>query len=256
MLHDCFRPEGELCKQRCLVTPVKVESVIAKEKFHPAPPGLGFLKELSAHLKDKSTSRSYWQSGSSGQGSDGPRHLCLAIQAPKARSLTTLLHCTRHSNRFLGRATPWSDPAEQRHEIIQNKLVFGAEESVSGSPAAAAAGQRALAPFGDPCRASARIAKYFSPVGQLRPANLRPIRRRWPDEPATLQPPDVERHANAVMPDDFDGHRNSRHSVYRSQFVVVAYRWHRLHGQQVRVYGRQARAGRQILHRGAARALA
>ena len=40
----------------------------------------------------------------------------------------------------------------------------------------------------------------------------------------------------------------SRHSAYRSQFVVVAYPWHPLHGQQVRVYGRQGRAGRQILY--------
>src|SRR5260370_10187433 len=40
----------------------------------------------------------------------------------------------------------------------------------------------------------------------------------------------------------------ARHSAYRSQFVVVAYPWHPLHGQQVRVYGRQGRAGRQILY--------
>src|SRR5690242_19874633 len=39
-----------------------------------------------------------------------------------------------------------------------------------------------------------------------------------------------------------------RHSAYRSQFVVVAYPWHPLHGQRVRVYGRQGRAGRQILY--------
>ena len=37
------------------------------------------------------------------------------------------------------------------------------------------------------------------------------------------------------------------HSAYRSQFVVVTYPWHPLHGQRVRVYGRQRRAGRQIL---------
>src|SRR5207253_4169857 len=42
--------------------------------------------------------------------------------------------------------------------------------------------------------------------------------------------------------------RTPRHSAYRSQFVVVAYPWHPLHGQQVRVYGRQGRAGRQILY--------
>src|SRR5437867_2685963 len=40
----------------------------------------------------------------------------------------------------------------------------------------------------------------------------------------------------------------ARHSAYRSQFVVVAYPWHPLHGQRVRVYGRQRRAGRQILY--------
>jgi hypothetical protein len=40
----------------------------------------------------------------------------------------------------------------------------------------------------------------------------------------------------------------ARHSAYRSQFVVVAYPWHPLHGQRVRVYGRQGRAGRQILY--------
>ncbi len=39
-----------------------------------------------------------------------------------------------------------------------------------------------------------------------------------------------------------------RHSAYRSQFVVVAYPWHPLHGQRVRVYSRQGRAGRQILY--------
>src|SRR5205823_6579620 len=31
-------------------------------------------------------------------------------------------------------------------------------------------------------------------------------------------------------------------------FVVVAYPWHPLHGHQIRVYGRQGRAGRQILY--------
>src|SRR5207237_6620964 len=40
----------------------------------------------------------------------------------------------------------------------------------------------------------------------------------------------------------------ARHSAYRSQFVVVTYPWHPLHGQRVRVYGRQRRAGRQILY--------
>src|SRR5712664_2963021 len=40
----------------------------------------------------------------------------------------------------------------------------------------------------------------------------------------------------------------ARHSAYRSQFVVVAYPWHPLHGQRVRGYGRQGRAGRQILY--------
>src|SRR6516162_307901 len=40
----------------------------------------------------------------------------------------------------------------------------------------------------------------------------------------------------------------ARHSAYRSQFVVVAYPWHPLYGQRVRVYGRQGRAGRQILY--------
>src|SRR4051794_13598200 len=40
----------------------------------------------------------------------------------------------------------------------------------------------------------------------------------------------------------------ARHSAYRSQFAVVAYPWHPLHGQRVRVYGRQGRAGRQILY--------
>src|SRR2546429_10019561 len=40
----------------------------------------------------------------------------------------------------------------------------------------------------------------------------------------------------------------ARHSAYRSQFVVVAYPWHPLHGQRARVYGRQGRAGRQILY--------
>ena len=42
--------------------------------------------------------------------------------------------------------------------------------------------------------------------------------------------------------------QTSRHSAYRLQFVVVAYPWHPLHGQQARVYGRQGRAGRQILY--------
>src|SRR5215469_13999350 len=40
----------------------------------------------------------------------------------------------------------------------------------------------------------------------------------------------------------------ARHSAYRSQFVVVGYPWHPLYGQRVRVYGRQGRAGRQILY--------
>src|SRR5207248_1343157 len=40
----------------------------------------------------------------------------------------------------------------------------------------------------------------------------------------------------------------ARHSAYRSQFVVVTYPWHPLHGEQVRVYGRQGRAGRQIVY--------
>src|ERR1700740_2314256 len=40
----------------------------------------------------------------------------------------------------------------------------------------------------------------------------------------------------------------ARHSAYRSQFVVVTYPWHPLHGQRVRVYGRQRRAGRRILY--------
>src|SRR5512133_1633434 len=39
-----------------------------------------------------------------------------------------------------------------------------------------------------------------------------------------------------------------RHSAYRLQFVVVAYQWHPLCGQRVRLYGRQGRAGRQILY--------
>jgi hypothetical protein len=39
-----------------------------------------------------------------------------------------------------------------------------------------------------------------------------------------------------------------RHSAYRSQFVVVAYPWHPLCGQRVRLYGRHGRAGRQILY--------
>src|SRR5215472_8511666 len=44
-------------------------------------------------------------------------------------------------------------------------------------------------------------------------------------------------------------HRHTaRHSAYRSQFVVVGYPWHPLYGQRVRVYGRQGRAGRQILY--------
>jgi hypothetical protein len=38
------------------------------------------------------------------------------------------------------------------------------------------------------------------------------------------------------------------HSAYRSRFVVVAYPWHPLYGQRVRVYRRQGRAGRQILY--------
>src|ERR1700747_1645652 len=40
----------------------------------------------------------------------------------------------------------------------------------------------------------------------------------------------------------------ARHSAYRSQFLVGTYPWHPLHGQRVRVYGRQRRAGRQILY--------
>src|SRR5262252_5118413 len=44
------------------------------------------------------------------------------------------------------------------------------------------------------------------------------------------------------------GSHTARHSAYRSQFVVVAYPWHPLHDQRVRVYGRQRRAGRQIVY--------
>lgn len=45
-----------------------------------------------------------------------------------------------------------------------------------------------------------------------------------------------------------DNDHTPRHSAYRSQFVAVAYPWHPLHGQHVRIYGRQGRAGRQILY--------
>jgi hypothetical protein len=40
----------------------------------------------------------------------------------------------------------------------------------------------------------------------------------------------------------------ARHSAYRSQFVVVVYPWHPLHGERVRVCARHGRAGRQILY--------
>jgi hypothetical protein len=40
----------------------------------------------------------------------------------------------------------------------------------------------------------------------------------------------------------------SRHSAYRSEVVVVAYPWHPLHGQRVRVYRQQGRSGREILY--------
>ena len=54
---------------------------------------------------------------------------------------------------------------------------------------------------------------------------------------------------NAPMPPTHPATAGTaRHSAYRSQFVVVAYPWHPLHGQRVRVYGRQRRAGRQILY--------
>src|SRR5207302_9492477 len=38
------------------------------------------------------------------------------------------------------------------------------------------------------------------------------------------------------------------HATYRSEFVDCAYPCHPRHGQRVRVYGRQRRAGRQILY--------
>src|SRR5438046_420850 len=40
----------------------------------------------------------------------------------------------------------------------------------------------------------------------------------------------------------------TRHSTYRSQSVVVHYRWHPLHGERLRVQQRSARRGEQIVH--------
>ena len=39
-----------------------------------------------------------------------------------------------------GRAIPWSDPAQQRHKIIGNRLASVGEESVSGVTGGGAAG--------------------------------------------------------------------------------------------------------------------
>ena len=42
--------------------------------------------------------------------------------------------------------------------------------------------------------------------------------------------------------------QGTRHSAYRSQFVVVEYRWHPLHGEQLRLCQRTGRGGREILY--------
>jgi hypothetical protein len=39
-----------------------------------------------------------------------------------------------------------------------------------------------------------------------------------------------------------------QHSTYRLGFAVVEYRWHPLHGQQVRVVRRTGRAGNEVVH--------
>ena len=39
-----------------------------------------------------------------------------------------------------------------------------------------------------------------------------------------------------------------RHSAYRSQFIVIEYPWHPLHGERQRVYRRRGKQGRQILY--------
>lgn len=39
-----------------------------------------------------------------------------------------------------------------------------------------------------------------------------------------------------------------QHSAYRLGFAVVEYRWHPLHGQQVRVVRRTGRAGNEVVH--------
>src|SRR5207248_2460728 len=44
------------------------------------------------------------------------------------------------------------------------------------------------------------------------------------------------------------GPQITRHSAYRSQSVVVHYRWHPLHGQRLRVRQRLGRRGEQIVH--------
>lgn len=40
----------------------------------------------------------------------------------------------------------------------------------------------------------------------------------------------------------------TRHSTYRSQFVVAHYRWHPLHGERLRVQQRLDKHGQQVLH--------
>ena len=42
--------------------------------------------------------------------------------------------------------------------------------------------------------------------------------------------------------------RIKQHSAYRLGFAVVEYRWHPLHGQQVRVVRRTGRGGNEVVH--------
>ena len=109
---------------------------------------------------------------------------------------------------------------------------------------------------------SARRGRHRCPPRLMHPPPIQTLeqrlqlRRAQPHHPVVYRRPTEmaifqalsDKHDAAAVPEDQLHPCTARHSAYRSQFVVVVYPWHPLHGQRVRVYGRQGRAGRQILY--------
>jgi hypothetical protein len=159
-----------------------------------------------------------------------------ARPAPSAQSRAAP-RCRRADHR---RAFHRPSAAQCRRLVALNLQPESIHRSpVTGLPAAAPAVWRARA--SSPALRSAPTAAPPTAASRCRPAVAS----------GTDRPPDAWRtDTRRCRPRTTAsrGRRSTRHSTYRSQFVVVHYRWHPLHGQRLRVRQRLGKHGQQILH--------